>query len=136
MQIVRIFADQLTAFHYDTEPIDEFARIFKQWQDPQYLFEFFSEHIEDLQSGFFGAISLSTAVRETREEARKLERALLSLSTESSINLNVLFKPLRPNESFELTRSKAWGIETAAGCDSTQLRLSRMSMSLPEERLN
>ena len=109
MEIVSIFADQLTAFRYDTAQPDEFSRLFSQWQEPEYLYRFFTEHIEDLQIGFFGAISLPTAIRQTRDEARRLEAKLLQLASGTPDNLDSIFEPLKLEEPIELTRSKAKG---------------------------
>jgi hypothetical protein len=109
MIIVSIFAHQLTSFQYDKEPINEFARLFRQWQDPEFLYEFFTEHIDDLQSGFFGVVSLQTAIRETRAQARRLEREMLTLANGTTYNLDSLFLPLSDNEAYELVRSKAKG---------------------------
>lgn len=109
MNIVNIFADQLTAFRYDTDQPDEFSRLFALWQDPEYLYGFFTEHMDDLQSGFFGAISLQTAIRRTRDEARRLEQALQQLAAASHDHLDSVFAPLQPKEPIELTRSKATG---------------------------
>lgn len=109
MDIVSIFADQLTAFRYDTDQPDEFSRLFAQWQDPEYLYGFFTAHIDDLQSGFFGTISLQTAIRRTRDEARRLEQALQHLTAASHDHLDSVFAPLQPKEPIELTRSKATG---------------------------
>ncbi|MBN8652683.1 MAG: hypothetical protein J0L67_14720 [Cytophagales bacterium] len=111
MDIVSIFADQLTAFRYDTDQPDEFSRLFSQWQDPQYLYTFFTENIEDLHSGFFGAISLQAAIRQTRDEARRLENTLLQLASNTQDNLDSIFEPLRLEEPIELTRSKAKGVK-------------------------
>lgn len=107
MEIVRIFADRLTSFRYGTD--DEFTRLFRDWQDPEYLFRFFSENAADLQSGFFGTVSLQEAVRRTRDEARALERKLLELAGSSFKNLDHLFIPLQPTEPDDLARSKARG---------------------------
>lgn len=109
MEIVRIFADQLTSFRYDTDQPDEFSRLFSQWQDPEFLYNFFTEHIEDLQSGFFGTVSLPTAIRRTRDEARKLEHMLLQLAIGKHDDLDSIFLPLTLEEPIELTRSKAKG---------------------------
>jgi hypothetical protein len=109
MEIVRIFADRLTSFHYGTDQPDEFSRLFQQWQDPEFLVQFFNEHIEDLQSGFFGAVSPQTAIKRTRDEARRLEKKLQQLATGSPVNLDSLFAPLQQTEPIEFTRSKAKG---------------------------
>lgn len=109
MEIVSIFADQLTSFRYGTDQPDEFSRLFTQWQDPAFLYTFFSENIGDLQSGFYGTISLQTAIRRTRDEARRLEEEFLRLASGSSNNLDSIFASLQPTEPIELTRSKATG---------------------------
>lgn len=109
MEIVSIFAVQLTSFRYGPDQPDEFSRLFSQWQDPEFLHQFFTEHIEDLQSGFFGAVSLKAAIRQTRDEARRLERALLQLASGTRDNLDSIFVPLKPQEPIELPRSKAKG---------------------------
>jgi hypothetical protein len=109
MKIVPIFADRLTSFQYGTDQPDEFSRLFSQWQDPEYLHEFFTQHIEDLQSGFFGPISAQNAIRQTRDEARRMEKKLLQLATGTPDDLDSLFEPLKLEEPIELTRSKAKG---------------------------
>ncbi len=100
MEIVSIFADQLTSFRYGTDQPDEFSRLFSQWQDPEFLYEFFTEHAEDLQSGFFGAVSLQTAIRQTRDEARRLEAKLLQLASGTPDNL--LFSALQHPRNFSV----------------------------------
>lgn len=108
IEIVSIFTDRLTSFSYDTGHPDEFSRLFSQWQDPQYLYQFFTEHIEDLQGGFFGSISWQTAIKQTRDEARRLEQKLQHLSG-GTPDLDSIFEPLKLEEPVELTRSKAKG---------------------------
>ncbi len=109
MEIVSIFADRLTSFRYGTDQPDEFSRLFSHWQDPEFLYSFFTEHSEDLQSGFFGAISLQTAIRQTREEARRLEQKLLQLASGTPDNLDSIFELLKPEEPVDLARAKAKG---------------------------
>lgn len=109
MEIVRIFADRLNAFQYDTEDSDEFKRLFSLWQDPEFLEAFFTEHIRDLQSGFFGSITKEKAITSTRTEAIRLERTLKKLSENPQESLDNIFKPLNTLESEEFTRSKAKG---------------------------
>lgn len=109
MEIVSIFEDQLSAFRYQKEQPDEFSRLFKDWQDPEYLFRFFSEHSEDLQSGFYGNISLQTAIMQTRDDAKTMEKNLLQLIGNESKSLDLIFEPLRLEEPIEYARSKAKG---------------------------
>jgi hypothetical protein len=109
MEIVSIFADQITSFRYGNDQPNEFSRLFNHWQDSEFLYDFFTQHIDDLQSGFFGSISLQTAIRQTRDEARRLEQKLLQLASGKPDNLDSIFEPLRLEEPIELTRSKAKG---------------------------
>ncbi|MFM7857587.1 MAG: hypothetical protein ACKO96_38110, partial [Flammeovirgaceae bacterium] len=68
-----------------------------------------TEHLEDLQSGFFGSVSLQAAIRQTRNEARRLEDKLHELASGNPDNLDSIFEPLKLEEPVNLTRSKAKG---------------------------
>ncbi len=115
MEIVRIFADCLYAVRYDSEEADEFERLFDQWQDIEYLENFFENNKQDLQHGFYGTFSIEEAVKATREEARRLQqdfrRMARKTATEQNRGLDTLFKPLDNNQYrlIELMKSKAKG---------------------------
>lgn len=82
MEIVRIFAENLSlcAVCYNDGKPDELSRLMELWQDPEYLTEFFHSNKENLESGFWGNISVTDAVFKTMESAAdfedKLERAV------------------------------------------------------------
>lgn len=109
MEIVRIFTEHLMAFRYGTDQPDEFSRLFHQWQNPDFLYTFFAEHIDDLRSGFFGPISLQAATKRTRDEAKRLERILQELAVGLHSNLDSVFEPLQLQEPITLGRSKVTG---------------------------
>ncbi|KAF0142723.1 MAG: hypothetical protein FD122_323 [Stygiobacter sp.] len=46
----------LFSLKYEGEVFDEFRRVFKLWEDPTYLFEFFTENEADLKSWYGGML--------------------------------------------------------------------------------
>lgn len=115
MEVVPIFANCLYAIRYEAEEADEFERLFDLWQDIEYLEDFFEKNKLDLQSGFYGPISIEEAVKATRNEAKWLEEELKKLSqqtlAEQNRGLETLFKPLDNNQYriIELSKSKVKG---------------------------
>lgn len=101
MKISCIFAvlnESLFSVHFEHEDTHEFARLFNIWNEPDYLFDFFKENITDLQSGFWGNISIPEAIEKTRREAYELEAKILAIArmgqTNHYENLSSLFTPL------------------------------------------
>jgi len=91
--------------------VDEFTRLFQIWNDPEFLEEFFTQYEDDLQSGFFRAMSKKDAVFLTWNEARRLEKELKKLAKNPHESLDAIFKPLNnttPKE-FEFVTVKAKG---------------------------
>lgn len=117
MKIVNIFdiiTESLYTVQYDENEAHEFNRLFDLWTDVEYLERFFEEHKADLQSGFWGNISIERAIIQTREEAFRLENELVSIAEHGKTNqyetLSSLFKPLYNNtttiEQFEKNKVK------------------------------
>jgi hypothetical protein len=101
MKIISTFAvlnESLFSVHFEHEDTHEFARLFNIWNEPDYLFNFFNENITDLQSGFWGDISIPEAIEKTRREANELEAKILAIArtgqTKHYENLSSLFIPL------------------------------------------
>jgi len=117
MEIVPIFASLnpgLLAASFPEHDEDEFDRIFDQWNDPMFLEEFFENNKADLQSGFFGDVTVEDAVLMTRSFAKNLERKIRKCLKEndekSEFTLNNLFQPLKKDEELkELAKNKAYG---------------------------
>ncbi|MEN0005000.1 MAG: hypothetical protein AAF798_12675 [Bacteroidota bacterium] len=116
MEIVEIIRDSLYSVRYDsaTSGSSEFEYVMDQFTDPIFLEEFFEEHQSDLNSGFWGSITIEEAILKTRKEAIQLERKLLQIAesgkTDRYETLSTLFKPLRNNpikiERFEKNKAK------------------------------
>jgi hypothetical protein len=137
MEIVRIFAPHLYAIQYDPNGPDEFDKLFKSWNDIEYLEGFFEKNKEDLQSDFFEITTVEDAVISTRSQAKDLEKKLKTLSESSNKelaeSLDTLFRPLNKqlNET-ELEKSKAYGIAIEkAGSGFMLLKLAQNYTLLP-----
>jgi hypothetical protein len=106
MKIVSIFAiveESLYSAQFAEDGNDELSNTFENWNDPEYLKLFFEEHIQDLQSGFYGNITIEEAIGNTLEEAEVLENQLYETAINGKQNeqftLQSLFKPLNDNET-------------------------------------
>ncbi len=114
MDIVPIFADRLYSFrYYNDDTRDEFLRLFEDWQDAEYLEDFFEANKSDLQNGFFTPVpTVEQAVLATKAEAKRLEKHLLYLAKDDNENLDSIFKPLSEQEdNFPFPRYKAYGFD-------------------------
>jgi hypothetical protein len=120
MKIVDIFAivkGSLYSVQFDQNEYDEFALAFRNWADTEYLEDFFEKHKVDLQSGFYGDITVEEAVFKTIDEATDFEAKIKEVSEngnfdeESSLQ-DLIFYPLhKDDKTFILQESKAYGKE-------------------------
>lgn len=118
MQIEAIFAivkNSLLAVKFKGKRIDEFALLFRNWNDVAFLEQFFEDHKADLQSGFFGEITVEDAVFRTIEEAEKMETYIRTCAKKGQLDpyntlQDLVFKPLQKDDSsFQHVKSKAYG---------------------------
>lgn len=118
MKIVAIFAvenNSLLSVQFDKEESDEFTLLFDKWNDIEFLENFFEDNKADLQSGFFGNISIEDAVFRTIEKAEMLEEYIRTVAKTGKVNpdesrLDLLFSPLHKNDySIQLLQSKTYG---------------------------
>lgn len=121
MKIVPIFVKEknpkegLFSIHFDNEKEDEASKCIDNWLlNSQYLYDFFTLHQKDLNSGYYGKkISIQQAILHTRKEAEKLFHKLKKLAitgTESNgKSLSLAFQPLRNGDysQKELQKEKA-----------------------------
>ncbi|MEQ8239377.1 MAG: hypothetical protein RIA69_09190 [Cyclobacteriaceae bacterium] len=114
MDTFEVISASLFSVRYNHEEYDELYRIFELWNDPTYLYDFFEEHFEDLNSGFFGKVTVKDAVRKTRKEAKNLEKKLLDIAKNEDadfVNLSSFFKPLTAHETGKpFEKDKAYGL--------------------------
>lgn len=118
MKIVGIFAVvnlNLTAVKFKENKKNEFRLLFDNWLDPIYLYNFFDENKSDLQSGFFGDITVDEAVEYTIQESEEMEAYIIEVAKTGSLDFqntlhDLVFTPLHKNDySVQLLPSKAYG---------------------------
>lgn len=113
MRIIPIFEDRLYSFDYGHPHRNiELEQIFDDWQDPEYLEEFFSANEAALRTAFFGVITVEEAVLSTIDEAIRLEKKLKKLAESSDLTLDELFRPLHKTgfETSGFGSAKAYGL--------------------------
>jgi len=90
----------------ENEDGDALSLLFKDWNDANFLLDFFKENIEDLKN-YFHIEKISQAISDTFEDADALEELILEFP--STENLDNLFRPLSQTDAIktELTRNKA-----------------------------
>ena len=81
----------LWAVVYDDEAVNVFDRVFSQWNDYEWLRNFFTRHLKDLSS-YFHIVDIDRAVFDTVDDANDLECLILDL--DPTANLDELFRPL------------------------------------------
>ena len=108
MKFIRVIPDynHLWAVKEDEKETDELSMLFRQWNNLNYLLDFFLANMDDLR-GFFKMEKVSDAIRDTVEDAEELQRLILDFPYTE--RLDGLFHPLSLEDSRarELTREKA-----------------------------
>lgn len=92
MKIIDTFVPHLYAFQFPDEEVDELERVFDEWADPMYLFNFFEKNQQDLD------ITIKQAIEKVRKEAMFLKDRLIALASEEPNQLKELFRNLNNNE--------------------------------------
>lgn len=133
MKIVNIFAvtkNTLLAVQFEPNDCDEFTLAFRNWGDTEYLEDFFENNKNDLQSGFYGRISIEEAIFSTIDEATKFEETIRRTAKNGKFSTNdslqdLVFKQLHKNDqTFILQESKAYGTR-----DQSWLRIYAVRIS-------
>ena len=121
MKIVPIFVKRnkpkegLFSIHFDNEDEDEATKCIDNWLlNSQYLYDFFTLHQKDLNSGYYGKkISIQQAITHTKREAenlfKELKKLAISGTKSNDISLSLAFQPLRDGDysQKELQQEKA-----------------------------
>ena len=132
MELFRIFVHEkntLLSIQFGNDP-DEFTKAFNQWQDVEYLEQFFEENIADLQSGFYRNTSVEDAVLATIQESSEFEEHIRLIAKrgerENKPNLNnIVFKTLNKYEtSLTHEKNKAYGVEYKSWLRIYAIRIS------------
>lgn len=108
MKILPIFGKNFKSIQFTGESQDEFHRVFSQWNDPEFLEEFFELNRNDLSSW---SMNIETAIVKTLQFAEEFENKFKSLESKYSrddivTELNELFEPLHAQSSSSIITSK------------------------------
>jgi hypothetical protein len=87
---------RLWAVRYDGEDDNVFDQVLDQWNDLDWLRDFFRKNINDLTS-YFNITDVKEAITDTIEDAGKLECVILDISPDA--NLDEIFRPLNNNQT-------------------------------------
>ena len=108
-----LIPDILYSVIYEGESKNEFIKLFKKWDDPQWLYKFFKANETDLNSGAWGKISISDAVRQTRLQAKEMKKTILTIANANNSDFTILseyFKPLINGKYGKLEWDKGKGL--------------------------
>lgn len=109
MKLISIIANNkgektpLFSVHFDEEELHELAKIEKNWQDSEYMIDFFATHEEELKQSFqlrkFHTDDITEAAFYTLDTAEEWFYTLYDvLDSDENIELSSLFKALDDNE--------------------------------------
>ena len=104
MEIVSTFVQNLYAFKHQPDGPDALEHVFDEWEDPLFLYTFFSENEADLKGE-----TIEEAIAITRKEVKKFRNKMVALTKATPHQLNKFFSNLYNNEYkvSELPRQKA-----------------------------
>src|SRR5690606_11939787 len=105
MKIVPIFADQLFAFHYEGEKMNELRRLLTLWNDTAFLHEFVTKNISDVPQN----INIRALAFQLFDNANDIDDVLNEISNDPKRSLEEFFKPLDNNEYHIVELSKQKG---------------------------
>lgn len=95
--------NRLWAVRYDGESDNALQIVFNQWNNPEWLWNFFTENLSDLES-YFKITDVDQAIYDTIEDSEELECLILDISPDA--NLDHLFRPLENNRTVEMMLGK------------------------------
>lgn len=102
MKIINTFVPGLSTFKFSSR--DELEKNFDMWMDKKYLFEFFTEHKENL--AYFNITSVKEAINITLREVEQIQEKLFKLTQNNNKQLDELFQNLDDNEYRKILLSK------------------------------
>ncbi|MDD4672056.1 MAG: hypothetical protein PHI03_03905 [Bacteroidales bacterium] len=105
MKIVRIFADQLFAFHYETEADNVLRKLLSLWNDIAHLHQFVMRHKADVPQN----LPIPTLISQLIDNANHIDDTLNEISTAPHRSLEEFFNPLNNQEYHIVELSKQKG---------------------------
>lgn len=94
MKIVAIFDTRLSSIRYNDEKENELKRLLTEWNDPQYLIKFLTEHHNDAPKGS----NILQLANQISDDANTIDDDLDTLGSNAKGNFELFFKQLYNNE--------------------------------------
>lgn len=94
---------KLWAVRYDDADDNALHQLFAQWNDPEWLVDFFMENLADLES-YFRITDINQAIYDTIDDNLRMQCLILDLSPEA--DLDHIFRPLHNDRSNEILLGK------------------------------
>ena len=108
MKFVDINGEKIWSVLYDGDEVDVLTKLFRDWNDLDFLEEFFKNNREDLAS-YFKITDIDLAIYDTLDDAQELRCMILDISPDADIDK--MFRHLENSRIAEmlLGREKAKG---------------------------
>jgi hypothetical protein len=104
MKFDKILANNtLWAVRYDGADDNALQQLFSQWNDPEWLVEFFLENMSDLES-YFKITDINQAIYDTIDDSMRMQCLILDLSPDA--DLDRIFRPLSNSRTIEMLLGK------------------------------
>ena len=99
MKFVNINGERIWSVIYDGESVDALTKLFRDWNDLDFLEEFFTNNSEDLAS-YFRITDIDLAIYDTLEDANELRCVILDISPDADVDR--LFRHLENSRITEM----------------------------------
>ncbi len=93
----------LWAVRYDDAEDNALNTLFQQWNDPEWLVNFFLSNLSDLSS-YFKISDVDQAIYDTIDDSHRIQYLILDISPDA--NLDNIFRPLENNRASEMILGK------------------------------
>ena len=93
----------LWAVRYENDVDNALQTLFQQWNDPEWLIDFFLSNMKDLES-YFKITDINQAIYDTIDDSQRIQCLILDLSPEA--DLDRLFHPLENGRTGEMLLGK------------------------------
>lgn len=93
----------LWAVRYDGAADNALQQLFSQWNDPEWLVDFFLNNLSDLES-YFRITDINQAIYDTIDDSLKMQCLILDISPDA--DLDRIFRPLSNSRTSEMLLDK------------------------------
>ncbi|MCF0192770.1 MAG: hypothetical protein HUK05_05035 [Prevotella sp.] len=93
----------LWAVRYDGAEDNALQQVFSQWNDPEWLVNFFLENISDLEA-YFKITDINQAIYDTIDDSLRMQCLILDISPDA--DLDCFFRPLSNSRTSEMLLGK------------------------------